>query len=471
MPNDDLTLLREYSRSHSEPAFATLVSRHVNLVYSVAMRQVREPHLAEEITQAVFIILACKADKLSPHTVLPGWLCRTTRNVSARALRTQRRRRQREQEAHMQTIANEPESETWTHIAPLLDDAMEQLGQKDHDAVVLRFFENKNFAEVGAVLGASEDAAKMRVSRALEKLQKYFTNRGVTLSSVAMAGAISANSVHAAPVGFAKTISVVAISKGAAASASTLTLIKGALKIMAWTKMKTAAVAAVVIILATGTTAVVLKTAAASRTRIAEQIFSNGLNNAQGIPGAIYTYHDGDEKTHRYIEAILKRFYKNDLTRTIKSDSALTEEDIQTQTIFIYGSPQNHAFFQRVRDQLPIVFEDDGVVVGKKKFRGQDVGAIFECPNPLSPGNRLIVYGTVSPDALNDMNSIFHGPTDYIVFNNTTRQFRGVKDSECFLVVGAFDKTYPAHWRVDEKLELLPPKNLQRAITGVVAAK
>jgi RNA polymerase sigma factor (sigma-70 family) len=173
MPNDDLTLLREYSRSHSEPAFATLVSRHVNLVYSVAMRQVREPHLAEEITQAVFIILARKANLLGDKTILPGWLCRTARYVSTRALRTQRRRQQREQEAHMQSILNESESETWTHIAPLLDGAMEQLGQKDHDALVLRFFENKNFSEVGAALGASgENAREPRAGKAAEILHE-----------------------------------------------------------------------------------------------------------------------------------------------------------------------------------------------------------------------------------------------------------------------------------------------------------
>ena len=259
MPNDDLTLLREYSRNHSEPAFAALVSRHVNLVYSVALRQVRDPHLAEEITQAVFIILARKADSLGDQTILSGWLCRTARFVSARAVRTQIRRQQRESEAHMQSILNEPENETWTHIAPLLDGAMDKLGQKDHDALVLRFFENKNFAEVGAALGASEDAAKMRVQRALEKLRKIFTKRGMVSTTTILAGAISANSVQAAPVGLAVKISAVAMAKGAAAGTSTLTLVKGALKIMAWTNMKTAVLAGVVLILAAGTTTIAIK--------------------------------------------------------------------------------------------------------------------------------------------------------------------------------------------------------------------
>ena len=261
--NDDLTLLREYARGNSEEAFAALVTRHVNLVYSVALRQVRDPHLAEEITQAVFIILARKAGSLGPKTILSGWLCRTARYASANALTIQRRRQRREQEAFMQSqvdqlqgdlsCRSEAEAETWQQIAPLLDGALEQLAQKDHDAVVLRFFEGRNFKEVGAALGASEDAAKMRVSRALEKLRNFFAKRGVSSTTATIAGAISANSVQAAPVALAKTATAVAITKGAAASGSTLTLIKGALKLMAWTKAKTAIVAGMGVLLAAGT--------------------------------------------------------------------------------------------------------------------------------------------------------------------------------------------------------------------------
>ena len=262
--NDDLTLLREYARRNSEEAFAALVSRHVNLVYSVALRQVRDPHLAEEITQAVFIILARKAGSLGPKTILSGWLCRTARYASANALTIQRRRQRREQEAHMQAILNEPESETWQQIAPLLDGAMEKLGQKDHDAVVLRFFEGRNFREVGAAMGASEDAAKMRVSRALEKLRRFFTKRGVSSTTAIIAGAISANSVQAAPVALAKSVTAVAIVKGSIAAASTLTLVKGIMKTMAWSKIKIAtAISAGVILLASVSTLIVAQTKSA----------------------------------------------------------------------------------------------------------------------------------------------------------------------------------------------------------------
>ena len=129
-----MKLVREYVESGSEQAFSKLVAQHINLVYSVALRQVRDAHLAEEITQGVFIILARKAKSLKEDTILSGWLCRTARYVSADTLKIQSRRQIREQEAHMQSMLNENEPEAWTHIAPILDDALGSLDQQDHDA-------------------------------------------------------------------------------------------------------------------------------------------------------------------------------------------------------------------------------------------------------------------------------------------------------------------------------------------------
>ena len=257
---DDMELVRAYARHGSEEAFATLVSRHVNLVYSVARRQLPDAHLAEEVTQAVFILLARKAGSLGPTTILAAWLCRTAQYTATGAWRAQRRRQSRELEGYMQSWLNQPEPgpSPWTDIAPLLDLAMARLGEQDHTAIVLRFFQGRNLKEVGEALGVSENTAKTRVCRAVEKLRRFFVRRGITVSAEGIAAAVSANSVHAAPAGLAGSISAVAAAKGVAAGGSTLTLIKGALKIMVWTKVKTAVVVGATVLLAAGTTRVIL---------------------------------------------------------------------------------------------------------------------------------------------------------------------------------------------------------------------
>jgi RNA polymerase sigma factor (sigma-70 family) len=239
---DDNTLLREYAEHRSEEAFETLVTRHVSKVYSVALRHTGKPHQAEEITQTVFVLLATRAASLGKRVILEGWLYQTARLTALTSIRGDIRRVRREQEASMQTMTNENEAAVWTQIAPLLDKAIATLNETDRHAVVLRFFYGKSLREVGASLGASEGAATARVHRALEKLRHFFLQHGVKSTPDIIAGAISANSVQAAPAALAKAITAVAMTKGLAGGGASAMLAKGAMNTMTWLKTTTLAV-------------------------------------------------------------------------------------------------------------------------------------------------------------------------------------------------------------------------------------
>ena len=255
---NDHELLAEFARSGSEVAFATLTARHVNLVYSAALRFCGDAQHCEEITQAVFIILARKAGKLSPRVVLSGWLYQTARLTAANFVKGEIRRQRREQEAYMQsTVDDVPTEAVWQDLSPLLDEAMTQLRDKDRDALVLRYFENKSLQEVGAALGSQERAAQKRVSRGLEKLRKFFAKRGVTLSAVAIGGAMAVNSVQAAPLGLVVATTAVA-AKGTLISATITTLVKGTMKTMTWLKLKFAVGVGLAALLVGGTATIAL---------------------------------------------------------------------------------------------------------------------------------------------------------------------------------------------------------------------
>jgi RNA polymerase sigma factor (sigma-70 family) len=256
---DDIALLREYVDRGSEDAFATLVARHINKVYSVALRHTGNSHQAEEITQVVFVILARKANRLGKRVILEGWLYQTARLTALASVRSQVRRAHREQEAYMQSVSNDNESDPWLHIAPLLDTAIASLNEADRNAVVLRFIYGKSAKEVGAVLGTNEGATRLRLHRAMEKLRRFFDKRGIISTSEFLAGAIAAHAVQNAPIGLTKITTALALAKAPAVSSTILTLTKGTLKMIAWTKVKTTVVAGVVIVLVTATTSVVIK--------------------------------------------------------------------------------------------------------------------------------------------------------------------------------------------------------------------
>ncbi len=228
MMTEDRQLLAEYINHRSDSAFGELVKRHIDLVFSTALRMAQNDRpLAQDVTQTVFTDLARKAAQLPADVVLPGWLYRHTSFTASKAIRTERRRQAREQIAiEMNALENHPEA-GWDQIAPQLEEAMSSLGDSDRDALVLRFFQRQDFRAVGATLGVSEDAAQKRVSRALEKLRDLLGTRGVALTAVTLGTVLIAKSVSAAPAGLAATVTTMALAGATTAGAgATWSLIK-----------------------------------------------------------------------------------------------------------------------------------------------------------------------------------------------------------------------------------------------------
>ena len=226
----DAQLLRDYAEHRNEAAFRELVSRHADVVYASAVRQVSSPDLAHDIAQSVFTDLARKAQPLAGTLTgdasLLGWLFRSTRFLALNQLRDDRRRQARERQA-MQHF--DPASETapeWERVQPVLDEAMAELSDEDRDALLLRFFKNRDFRAIGATFGVSDDAAQKRVSRALERLRTQLTSRGVTTTAVALSTVLSTNAVPLAPAGLAATLSTAALAGTTVATTTTATAIK-----------------------------------------------------------------------------------------------------------------------------------------------------------------------------------------------------------------------------------------------------
>ncbi|HTR41935.1 MAG TPA: sigma-70 family RNA polymerase sigma factor [Pseudomonadales bacterium] len=214
---EDEELLREYAAGHSEAAFRTLVERYVPLVYGVAFRQLGNASSAEDVTQAVFIILARKASGLPRGTILSGWLYRAAKFTADKARRTEYRREEREREAmQMQATATDPD---WSRLAPILDDAIAQLRESERTVILLRFFENKSLKEVGQVLSISENTAQKRVSRAVDKLRGVLVKEGVAISATAMTTAISSHAVPMVPAQLSAAAATAGLGHGAVSSA------------------------------------------------------------------------------------------------------------------------------------------------------------------------------------------------------------------------------------------------------------
>ena len=244
----DQQLLQDYAERQSEAAFTQLVRRHVDLVHSAATRMSNDAHAAQDITQTVFVALAQNAVRLQHHPVLSGWLHTTARNLAAKSVRATVRRQNREQEAATmnELLATAPDV-SWNEIGPHLDAAIGELTEPERNVVLLRYFERKTAGEIGVLLGINEDAAQKRVSRAVERLRKFFAKRGVSVGAGGLVVVISANAVQAAPVGLAVTISAAAL---AGTAATTSTLIAATTKTIAMTTLQKTLVTATVAVLA-----------------------------------------------------------------------------------------------------------------------------------------------------------------------------------------------------------------------------
>jgi RNA polymerase sigma factor (sigma-70 family) len=223
----DQELLRDFVTRRSETAFADLVHRHVDLVYSAALRMVCDAHLAQDVTQGVFIALAKSAPQLADRPILSGWLHRTAQNIAANTVRSEVRRHTREQEAAAmnELLGNEPDT-TWEMISAHLDTALGELDESDRDALMLRYFERKSSREMAAILGTSEEAAQKRVTRATERLRELFSKRRLAIGAAGLAALISANAVQSAPIGLASAISAAVLTGAAIQSSAFLSATK-----------------------------------------------------------------------------------------------------------------------------------------------------------------------------------------------------------------------------------------------------
>jgi RNA polymerase sigma factor (sigma-70 family) len=217
----DQQLLRDYAERRSDAAFGELVQRHIDLVYSATLRMVRDAHLAEDVTQGVFVALARSAVQLQDHAVLAGWLHRTAQNLAANAVRSDVRRRAREHEAAaMNELLDAGPEADWEGVEPKLDAALGQLSEPDRDALLMRYFQQKSAHEIGQALRVSDEAAQKRVNRAVERLRDLLNKQGVTVGASGLALLLSANAVQAAPVGLAASVSASAALAGVTAATS-----------------------------------------------------------------------------------------------------------------------------------------------------------------------------------------------------------------------------------------------------------
>ncbi|MGD0389754.1 MAG: sigma-70 family RNA polymerase sigma factor [Tepidisphaeraceae bacterium] len=256
----DGDLLGKFVNRGDQEAFRAIVQRHGDMVYSAAVRQLGDLSLAEDVTQAVFIVLAKKAAKVN-GPMLAGWLVKAARYLALEARRGEWRRKAREREAAAMKGETE-QADQWLQMGPVLDEALSSLGERDRTAVTLRYLEGRDPRQVASAMGVSEEAAAKRLTRALAKLRKRFGRHGVDVPAASIGITLLAQTRLAAPAGLAEKCFTAAVgSTAAAGTAAAATTASGTLAHAAITSSAFggfaawgyATVAAVVILTTVGT--------------------------------------------------------------------------------------------------------------------------------------------------------------------------------------------------------------------------
>ena len=255
----DSELLREYVQKRCDKAFAELVRRHIDWLSSAALRQTRNRQLADDVTQAACIALALKARSLCSDKPLEPWLFQVIRHAAANTMRSETRRKRHEQRAAAMTPESSPiMTETqWGQLAPVLDELVDKLTNQDRLAILLRFYQGKSFEDMGKAMGVSEEAARKRADRAVDKLRGMFAKRGFTAGAATLATALATNITRPAEAALATTTitTAMAATQATVVAGHALAIAKGALQTMAWAKAKLMIATGVALLfLGTGTT-------------------------------------------------------------------------------------------------------------------------------------------------------------------------------------------------------------------------
>lgn len=398
----DHELLQQYVQHQSEEAFADLVQRHASMVYASAMRQLGNPHLAEEVTQAVFILLARKAPTLKPGVILGGWLFRAAQ-FAVNDLRKSEFRRQRRETLVYEMNNEEPSplppresSPEWEQVAPVLDTCLHRLGETDRHAILLRYFENKSLAEVGASLGIAEDAARKRVRRALDKLQVLLKKHGTAVHGESLPPLLQGGRLAiAAPAGLlAGTVQAALQAVQPASISSTASGLAASVgQQIAWAQWKYWLSMGTALLMATGGAAWTWHTVASNASVSVAQAQDNYL--PAGFPDA--------EAVHSFIQTLQSQMLQKDRAGVVAQVRYPLRVNSRSGSITIQTPAQLQASFDKVftaqvvRALLKcprsgLYCNEKGVMIGS--------GEIWLAPRKSSQGSTTETYGTVQPEII-----------------------------------------------------------------------